>query len=753
MTVNRHRTFLAFGLMLLASAAGPVRAQEADAARIELAMPAIAASSPIERPPELERDVRFWIRIYTQVSTSEGLLHDERNLGVVYTTVKFDPAMSPKERRDGIERLRDKYRAMLKRLAHGATDLSPEESNLRELFGVEASPARYTQAMDGIRFQLGQSDRFKAGLIRSGAWEPHIAETLGKLGLPPEIAALPHVESSFDPSAYSKVGASGLWQFMRSTGRRFLRIDDAVDERMDPFLATEAAAQLLDFNYRLLGSWPLAITAYNHGAAGMARAKEAMGTSDIVRIVRGHQSRTFGFASRNFYVCFLAALEIDRNPEKYFGRIERRAPVRFNEVEMPAFVPAASIAKLLKIDRDALERLNPALRSTVWQGQRHIPKGYRLRLPPEASEWTTERLASRLAPSELFAGQPRPRSIRVRRGDTLGSLARANGVTVQALAKANNLTTRSMLRAGRTLLLPVEAGPALASAAAPAASASAAVPESAAAPAPAPAKRTPAAQVVVKRGDSLTDIAARTGVSLPTLVALNQLRNPDSIYEGQRLRLAADEAPPPDVLVAAVTADPKTGKAAEALLSDRREESEVAVAAEQPKPEPVSASQAEAQGPALVPGNGVAQASDPADYEVHADGTIRIAAAETIGHYADWLGTTASRLRALNKLSAGRPVVMGRSFKLPPGKALHEQFERKRREYHQQLQAAFFASYRIAGTEAYVTRRGDSLWAITQRFDGLPVWLLQQYNTDVDFADLRAGTRMVVPRVEELAGL
>jgi LysM repeat protein len=64
-----------------------------------------------------------------------------------------------------------------------------------------------------------------------------------------------------------------------------------------------------------------------------------------------------------------------------------------------------------------------------------------------------------------------------------------------------------------------------------------------------------------------------------------------------------------------------------------------------------------------------------------------------------------------------------------------------------------FADHRITGTETYVTRRGDSLWAITQRHEGLPVWLLQQYNTELDFSDLRAGTRLVVPKVEELAGL
>ena len=134
---------------------------------------------------------------------------------------------------------------------------------------------------------------------------------------------LPHVESSFNPRAYSKVGAAGLWQFMRSTGRRYMRIDGAVDDRLDPFRSTEAAAQLLAYNYRVLGTWPLALTAYNHGTAGMRRAKETLGTDDIVRIVRNYTSRTFGFASRNFYVSFLAALEIDRNPEKYFGSLQK----------------------------------------------------------------------------------------------------------------------------------------------------------------------------------------------------------------------------------------------------------------------------------------------------------------------------------------------------------------------------------------------------------------------------------------------
>ena len=182
---------------------------------------------------------------------------------------------------------------------------------------------------------------------------------------------LPHVESSFNAAAYSKVGAAGLWQFMRSTGRRYMRVDDAVDERLDPYRSTEAAAQLLAYNYRVLGSWPLALTAYNHGAAGMRRAKESVGTDDFVKINRTYNSRTFGFASRNFFPSFLAALTIDENPEKYFGALERRPEQKFREITMPAYVRLATLERALGRGSRAAARAESragARRSTTARG-------------------------------------------------------------------------------------------------------------------------------------------------------------------------------------------------------------------------------------------------------------------------------------------------------------------------------------------------------------------------------------------------
>jgi membrane-bound lytic murein transglycosylase D len=651
--------------------------------------PARTAEVRVPRPPELERDVQFWIRVYSEISTSEGFLHDEHDLGVVYRKLKFRPDVTPTERREAVDAERKNIQVMLERLAAGATNLTDDEKAIARAFGAAATPANYRQASEGVRFQLGQADRFREGLLRSGTWEAHIADVFANLGLPPELSALPHVESSFDPAAYSKVGAAGLWQFMRGTGRRFLRIDDAVDERFDPFRSTEAAAQLLDYNYRLLGSWPLALTAYNHGAEGMRRARDSMGTTDIVWILRNYQSRSFGFASRNFYVSFLAALEIDRHPEKYFGSITRNPEMHFNEVAVPAYVPLAALEKTLQVDRARLAELNPALRPPVFDGTRLVPKGYRLRLPQQQVEWTPELLAARLGPAVQYVGQPAARNYKVRKGDTLARIATSQHVDDEVLAQLNHVRVDSSLKTGRTLKLPE-----------------------------APARLVSAATEEV---EAVTPQTTSGPAGMPPVIVI-------ATPAGQKYSVRkADEA-----------------------LTERLAESRVVAAADASESEPVTASEEHEQGPSLVPGGAVPQASDPIDYSVAANGTVRVAAAETLGHYADWLGVPVANLRKLNSLQSPAAVSLGRAVKLDFSHIPRDQFEKRRRAYHQTLQAEFFAGHRITGTEVYVTRRGDSLWAVSQRFTRVPAWLLQQYNPDIDFSALQAGFEIVVPKVETL---
>ena len=204
-------------------------------------LPAVLASDAFPRPAELEPDIAFWRRIYTEVGTDGGVIHDPVRLDVVYEVMKFPDDLSPRERSKRIDDTKKKYSRILDRLASGATDLSDEEQRVQALWPKGTRRARFEQAAEEVRFQLGQSDRFREGVIRSGAYRDHIAATFEKMGLPRELAALPHVESSFNTYAYSKVGAAGMWQFMRGTGRRFMRIDSVVDERLDPYRATEAA--------------------------------------------------------------------------------------------------------------------------------------------------------------------------------------------------------------------------------------------------------------------------------------------------------------------------------------------------------------------------------------------------------------------------------------------------------------------------------------------------------------------------------
>jgi len=434
--------------------------------------------SAIPRPPELQRDVDFWIRIYSEVTTREGLLHDEWDLSVVYARLEFPADVTPALRRDAVDAARARYADALQQAAAGpgadaaAVTAAPaaapasaaDVERVRALWGPGVTPERLLEASRGVRFQLGQADRFRAGLVRSGTWESHVARTFARLGLPPELAALPHVESSFTPSVYSKVGAAGLWQFMPATGRQYMRVDDVVDERLDPFRSTEAAAQLLAYNYRVLGTWPLALTAYNHGAAGMRRARDAMGTDDFVTIARRWRGPAFGFASRNFYPSFLAALTIDQNPDRYFGPVLRAPELRYQDVAMPGYARIPAIERATGVPRATLQELNPALRPPVWSGERLVPRGYVLRLPPSDPAWMAQSLAAAIGGNELYAAQIRGRSHKVARGETLGKIARRHGLTAAELASLNGLSPGDRVRRGRVLRLPDSTPPLLAQA-------------------------------------------------------------------------------------------------------------------------------------------------------------------------------------------------------------------------------------------------------------------------------------------------
>lgn len=759
-----------------------------------------AAPGDFPRPAKLEKDVAFWKRIYSEVGTDAGLIHDTRDLGIVYEVTKIPTGLSSRGRERHTEKRKKHYKAILSKLARGKrSGLSREEQRVLGLFPEGVSNATLRKSASRLRFQLGQANKFRAGVIRSGAYKPHILDTLRDMKLPLEIAHLPHVESSYTPNVYSRVGAAGLWQFTRSTGRRFMRVDHVIDERLDPYRASVAAARLLEQNHRVTGTWPLAITAYNHGASGMRRASRKLGTKDITTIVRKYRSRTFGFASRNFYVEFLAANAVASDPERYFGPLTLDRPIAYDTIEMPYYAKASDLARAIGVDRKTLERANPALRPTVWKGAKRVPKGFALKVPRASLPRPLAQGIASLPPKQQYARQTRDTTYTVRRGDTLSTIARRHGVRMSELVALNGLRSKHRIRVGQKIKLPNEGG--------------SPSPTRTAAYKPSPkAIQVPAALpesgfYTVRRGDNLSKIADNFGMTVAELVSMNALRSRHRIHAGQRLRVSGAVSLPPEtdtytvrrgdnlteiarrfgVSVSDLAAwnglrsrnrihpgqKLKVPKSTILARSDAAKSHPDAAAALSPARDAPAIADAEDFVAAVVPteadvaeGTTLVDAADPTndesatepspglladpnDYTVASNGTILVQTGETLGHYAEWLGLRASRLRKINGLRFGEPLVVQQRLRLDFSETTPEVFERIRVEYHRSLQEDFFAEWEIEGTVVHRVGPGDSLWLLSTRRYDVPIWLLRQYNPDVDLQALSAGTKLTVPKLRQ----
>jgi membrane-bound lytic murein transglycosylase D len=218
-------------------------------------------------------------------------------------------------------------------------------------------------------------------------------------------------------------------------------------------ISTRAAAAFLRGNYDVLGTWPLAITAYNHGRAGIANAVATVGTANLVDIIRHYRGPAFKFASRNFYAEFLAALEVERHASRSFGEVAPARLLRTDRVILPSHVTIRTAARASKTDAHTLAQLNPALTRAVIAGRYPIPKGYTLRVPAGSAADFKVRYASLRARDKRPAAKPRYVVHRVKPGQTLGGIAKRHGTTVKALRRHNKLRTNRIL-AGQRLTIP-----------------------------------------------------------------------------------------------------------------------------------------------------------------------------------------------------------------------------------------------------------------------------------------------------------
>ncbi len=454
----------------------------------------------------LERHIAFWTHIFTAIDTHGGVLHDADDLGVVYHTFSHLPA-TPGQRQAVVDRQRKHYQLLLATLAaNGGKARSEDEQLMLARFASPPSPERLRQAADNVRFQRGVRDQFERGFERASAYLPVIRRVFKEAKLPDALIWLPQLESSFHPLAYSKAGAAGMWQFTRGTGRIYLTIDEAIDERFDVHRASVAAAQLLRHNYARLGTWPLAITAYNHGAGGMLRAVAELKTKDFGTIVKQYRSPRFGFASRNFYAEFLAVLNVVNRRDHFFPNLTHHKPEPYHALKLNAYVALSTLETYLGSDRDDIAHWNPSLRRSVQKTHLRIPKGYTLRIPQHLMKRTELRARWSAVPRRLrFKAQLQPRTYRTRRGDTLSAIATRAGVSVKTMARQNRLRSPYRIRAGKVLRLPYQA--------------------------------VTEAQYRVQAGDMLSSIAERVVTTVSTLAKLNRLKRPYRLRVGQELKV------------------------------------------------------------------------------------------------------------------------------------------------------------------------------------------------------------------------
>ena len=393
------------------------------------------------------------------------------------------------------------------------------------------------------------------------------------------------------------------------------------------------------------------------------------------------------------------------------------------------------MSEALGIEPTILRTYNPSLKEAVWSGDKHVPKGFPLRAPV-----TQDALALHLAnidAAERHSKQRPDEFHKVQRGESLSVIASQYGVSVRQLVAMNDLRSAHRIRAGQVLRLPIPAGEAKAQrvvakakpkAPSPPTETVAATGAPAAEPAQ-PAGETPAAEPVVTA--AVTEVPAVDAIVVAA-TSVETTAVEATVAEAPAVEVTVGETLAANASVTeTVAADPLEAEAApglaEALLADTVE------------------SDTDTQTALALPPMDLS--ADPSNYAVAADGTIEIQPVETLGHYAEWLDIRASQLRRLNGMRYGTPVVVGRHLSLDFSKVDSATFETRRRTFHRELQETFFARRHIMGTTEHVIRDGDSLWLLSEVTYEVPVWLLRQYNPDLDFNSLRPGKVIRVPIV------
>jgi membrane-bound lytic murein transglycosylase D len=295
-------------------------------------------------------------------------------------------------------------------------------------------------------FQTTFRDKFGTWLARSEKYIPFMKNLLKEQGLPEDLVYIAFIESGFDPYAYSRSKASGLWQFIRWTGKRYgLRVDWWVDERRDPEKSTIAAAKYLKDLYETFECWYLAAAGYNAGEYKIIKAMKRYRTEDFWKLTK---YRYLKRETKNYVPQMIAAALIAKDPEKYgFTDVEYEEPLQYEKVKVPELTALSLVAKACETSLEEINDLNPELQRGVTPPNE---PDYEIKIPSGKKDLFLKNFEA-LEPLEPF----KFKTYRVKKGDTLGRIAKSYRVDLKPLLEINHLKKKSRISKGMILLIPI----------------------------------------------------------------------------------------------------------------------------------------------------------------------------------------------------------------------------------------------------------------------------------------------------------
>jgi membrane-bound lytic murein transglycosylase D len=348
-------------------------------------------------PPSMRESVSFWLKIYTQYTTQHLVIFDSKHPSLIYDVLDFRELAKTSRSQLVYEIVRARrvkkaiasYHQAFASLAKHPHPTHPtrEQAIILKEVAKLPHPHTFAELNHGLHAQTGQRDNIVKGLLAAETFFPKMESLFVQMGIPVELTRLSLVESSFDLSAKSRVGAAGIWQFMRPSGKEYLLIDDAhqIDERISPLKATVAAGKLLKRNYGILHDWSLAVTSYNHGIRGLPRVTEKTDRSKLPLIFSPCVKHSrLGWASRNYYAEFLAVVHAEAYRKLYYGDPPPiDSNVKYTQFErLNKTALAANLARAKGISLQEFRLLNPDIRNI----HRAIPAGFWIAIPGERDD-------------------------------------------------------------------------------------------------------------------------------------------------------------------------------------------------------------------------------------------------------------------------------------------------------------------------------------------------------------------------------